>query len=401
MSGQASASAMPLVLHVRVVTGTGGGPEKTILNSPRFLERHGYQSRCVFLHPPGDVGIQDIAERGRRAGTEIIPIPDQGPFDWRVLWALRRLCGEHQVAIWHGHDYKSNVFGLLLRRFHRMRLVTTAHGWGAIIGRVPLYNRIDRAVLPYYEKVICVSNDLAEICQSARVPEERLCVIENAIDLEQYQPCLLKTSPRSQLELPTDRILVGAVGRLSPEKGFDLLIRAVGELLQEGMNLGLLIAGEGPERSHLEAQIRQQSDPSRFRLLGHQSDLSDFYGAIDVYALSSLSEGLPNVLLEAMAMALPVVASRVGGVPQLIEDGITGQLVDAGDQRALTEHLRDLANNANQRQRLGEAARQAIAARYSFERRMAKMVEIYRSIGIEGARHAKTARETSRPRERS
>src|SRR5690606_11391969 len=141
-----------------------------------------------------------------------------------------------------------------------------------------------------------------------------------AIDLEQYQPCLLKTSPRSRLELPTDRILIGAVGRLSPEKGFDLLIRAVGELVQEGMNLGLLIAGEGPERSHLEAQIRQQPDPSRFRLLGHQSDLSDFYGAIDVYALSSLSEGLPNVLLEAMAMALPVVASRVGGVPQLIED---------------------------------------------------------------------------------
>ena len=135
--------------------------------------------------------------------------------------------------------------------------------------------------------------------------------------------------------------------------------------------------------------------------MGHQSDLSDFYGAIDVYALSSLSEGLPNVLLEAMAMALPVVASRVGGVPQLIEDGVTGQLVDAGDQRALAERLRELVNNANQRRCLGDAARQAIALHYSFERRMEKMVAIYRSVGVEGARIAKTARETSRPCEQS
>src|SRR5690606_1173745 len=153
--------------------------------------------------------------------------------------------------------------------------------------------------------------------------------------------------------------------------------------------------------SHLEAEIRQQPEPSRFRLLGHQSDLSDFYGAIDVYALRSLSEGLPNVLLAAMAMALAVVGSRGGGGPHILEAGGTGQTGGAGDQRALAERLRELVNNANQRRCLGDAARQAIALHYSFERRMEKMVAIYRSVGIEGARIAKTARETSRPCEQS
>lgn len=374
-----------MVLHVRVVTGTGGGPEKTILNSPRFLKRHGYQSRCVFLYPPGDPGIQDIAERGRRAGTEIIAIPDRGPLDWRVLRELRKLCIAHRVVIWHGHDYKSNAIGVLLRRFHRMHLVTTAHGWGAIIGRVPLYNRIDRAVLPFYEKVICVSNDIADICRAARVSENRIRVIENAIDLDQYHPCDVKDTPRIHMGLPADRILIGAVGRLSPEKGFDLLIRAVGDLVDDGLDVGLVIAGEGPERARLEAEIREQSAPSRFQLLGHQSELSDFYRAIDIYALSSLSEGLPNVLLEAMAMALPVVATEVGGVPQLISDGDTGFLVPPADVAALSDRMRVLIDQPARSRQLGDSARHVIESRYSFEKRMDKMVDVYRSLGVAGS----------------
>ena len=374
--------AAPMVLHVRVVTGTGGGPEKTILNSPRFLARSGYQSRCAFLHPPDDEGIHEIARRGCRAETDIIAIPDRGPIDWRSIRELLRLCRRHRVAIWHGHDYKSNVIGLMLRRLQRMRLVTTAHGWGAIIGRVPTYNRIDMAVLPYYERVICVSRDIADRCHAANVPNERITIIENAIDLEQYQPDDSPLAARATFGVPAERFLIGAAGRLSPEKGFDRLITAVARLRDQDHNVGLVIAGDGPERPRLEALIASQREPNRYKLLGHQSDLSPLYNAIDLFALSSLSEGLPNVLLEAMAMSRTVVATRVGGVPQLIHDNEHGLLIPPDDPPALAAAIERLLRDQELRGQLGERARNLMEQKFSFANRMERIVQTYKSLGV-------------------
>src|SRR5690349_473114 len=111
-------SELPVVLHVRVVSGTGGGPEKTILNSPRFLPPLGYQAYCAYMHPPRDPGFNAIAARATDLAAPLIEIDDRGPLDLCVVTQLRRICHQRKVAIWHGHDYKSNALGLLLRRFH-------------------------------------------------------------------------------------------------------------------------------------------------------------------------------------------------------------------------------------------------------------------------------------------
>jgi len=148
------------VLHVRVVTETGGGPEKTILNSPAHLEKRGYRGVCAYLHPPHDPGFAEIQKRARELDVDLISVPDRGPWDLRVVWQLLKLCREKKVTIWHGHDYKSNALGLLLKRFWPIRMVTTVHGWVQHTTRTPLYYRIDQLCLPRYEKVICVSEDL-------------------------------------------------------------------------------------------------------------------------------------------------------------------------------------------------------------------------------------------------
>ena len=184
-----TAGQRPVVLHTRVVTDTGGGPDKTILNSPRFLDESGYRGLCAYMHPPHDPGFESLRQRAIDARTQLLTVPDRGPLDWRVVRRLLQLCRREKVAIWHGHDYKSNALGLMLRRLHPMRLVTTVHGWGVHSGRTPLYYRIDKYCLRRYDRVVCVSPDLFEECIASGVPAERCVLIENAIDLEQYRRC--------------------------------------------------------------------------------------------------------------------------------------------------------------------------------------------------------------------
>src|SRR5205814_1768488 len=179
--------------------------------------------------------------------------------------------------------------------------------------RTPLYYAIDRWTLPRYEHVITVSRDLFQICRALRISPERLHLIENAIDTEEFRRVCRPEELPSRAQVPRGRLVIGAVGRLSEEKGFDLLIRVVEQLVKEGYDLELWIAGEGSERERLEMQIARTGFGSRFRILGFQEDARNLFQAFDIFCLSSLREGLPNVVIEAMAMEVPVVATRRGG----------------------------------------------------------------------------------------
>jgi glycosyltransferase involved in cell wall biosynthesis len=368
---------LPLVLHVRVVTGYGGGPEKTILNSPRYLTSLGYRAALAYLHPPGDPGFTQLQQRAAAAGAELISIPDRGPADLSVIWRLARLCRQRRVAIWHGHDYKSNALGLLLRRVWPMRLVTTLHGWTNLSGRVPLYVRVDKWCLPRYEAAICVSEDLAAECRGLGLADERVHLVHNAIDTREYARRLPRCEAKRAWGVPEEALLVGAVGRLSDEKGFDLLIRGVHGLRQKGLPVVLAIAGEGPTRAALQRLIAELKAAAYVRLLGHLADPRGLYEALDLFVLSSHREGLPNVVLEAMAMEAPVVATRVAGVPSLVEDGRSGLVVPPGDLPALADAMERLLRDVALRGALAEQARQRVETHFSFDRRMAKVARIY------------------------
>jgi glycosyltransferase involved in cell wall biosynthesis len=373
-------SALPVVLDTRVVSGTGGGPDKTILNSPRFLTAAGYRMLCAYMHPPGDPGLDALRRKADAWQAPLLTVPDRGPWDWRVVTRLLAICRRECVAIWHGHDYKSNALGLLLRRFWPMRLVTTVHGWVKHTRRTPLYYAIDKLCLPRYETVISVSDDLHESCLECGVPADRCVLIENAIDTEQYARRLDVAEAKRRLGIPPGRLVVGAVGRLSAEKGFDLLIRSADELLRAGLDAELWVIGEGGQEARLRGLIAELGRQDRVRLLGYRADTVDLYQAMDVFALSSLREGLPNVLLEAMALEVPVVATRVAGVPRLVADGVNGLLVEPGASEPLTRALARLLGDAGLRADLSRAARRTVETRHSFAARMNKIGALYDSL---------------------
>ena len=367
----------PAVLDARVVTGSGGGPEKTILNSPRFLGPLGYRMVCAYLHPPGDPGFETIERNAARYGAPLVSVPDRGPWDWRVVTELLAVCRREKVRIWHGHDYKTNALGLLLRRFWPMRLVTTVHGWVQHTARTPLYYRIDQLCLPRYERVLCVSDVLFEACLGCGVPARQLVLLENAIDAEEYARREPVAQAKARLGLPADGLVIGAVGRLAAEKGFDVLIRSVRDLIDRGLDVRLVIVGEGNERPKLERLTTELGVHGRVFMPGWQADVRGYFEAMDVFALSSWREGLPNELLEAMALEVPVVATRVNGVPRLVQDGRNGLLVGAGDQDGLTTALFAVLANPGLHDLLRRAGRRTVEARYSFPTRMQRLKRIY------------------------
>ena len=369
--------AAPVVLDARVLRGSGGGPDKTILNSPRFLKDAGYRMLCVYLRDPADPGFDRLRAKAEERGAPVVAVEDNGPLDIGVVPRLLNLCRRERVAVWHGHDYKTNALGLLLRCFWPMRLVTTVHGWVHHTARTPLYYWLDRMSLRHYEKVICVSEDLYRLSRGCGVPARRCELLENGVDLDDYRRTRPVAEAKRRMGLRPDRLLVGAAGRLSAEKGFDLLIRATHQLACDGLDADLVVVGEGDERPRLEGLIAELGMGDRVRLLGYRPDLPAWYEAMDVFALSSLREGLPNVLLEAMALETPVVATRIAGVPRLVRHEENGLLVEPGAVEELAAALGRLLRDDGLRGRLARAGRRHVEAHNSFAVRMDKLRLLY------------------------
>jgi len=369
------------VLDTRIVTGAGGGPEKTILNSPRFLRGSRYRALACYLRSPQDAGFSELRRRAAEKDCPLIEIDDSGPLSLSSLRRLAAVCRRYDVRVWHGHDYKTNLFGVLLRPRLGFRLVTTVHGWVQHTARTPLYYAIDRWTLPRHDQVIAVSHDLFDSCRQAGVSPKRLHLIQNAIDTDEFRRTCPAAAVPSRSGLPPGRLVIGAIGRLSEEKGFDLLITAFANLVRKGNDLELWIAGEGPERESLAAHAAATGYGTRIHLLGFQADPRDFFAAIDIFCLSSRREGLPNVVLEAMAMEVPVVATRCGGIDEFGRDGEDMLTVPAGAVEPLTNAIECLVHDAERRAVLARGARRRVENECSFRQRMERIIDVYDRLG--------------------
>lgn len=371
------ANSPAFVLHTRVMAGTGGGPEKTILRSPKYADPSRYRMAAAYLHPEGDPGIETLAAQARELGCELHTLGEAGPVDPRPLRALLDLCRRLNVTIWHGHDYKSNLYGLLLRPFWPMTLVSTAHLWTDDTLRMRLYRRVDEMCLPWYDQVIAVSSPLAKRCREIGVREDRLTMIPNAIEAAPWTRTRSTAEAKQSLGIPAETLTLGVTGRLNVQKRIDRLLRAVHAMRQRSsMTVSVLLVGDGPERGWLEALVDRLGLRGVVRFCGWQADARPWYEAMDLFALTSRDEGLPNAVLEAMAMSVPVAATDVGGVRDLLDDGACGVVLDP-DESQWPATFACLLEDEAERARLAATARQRIESHFTFERRMQRVMAVY------------------------
>ncbi len=372
-----------MVLHTRVVTRSGGGPDKTILRSAAYLDPAKFQMAAAYMRPLHDAGMATLRERAKQWDCPLWEVAESGPVDPHTVHHLLRICRLQNVAIWHGHDYKSNLLGLLVRKWWPMKLVTTVHGWTWDTLRTKLYYHIDNWCLRRYDRVVTVNPSLLDHCLAHDVQPKRLTLIPNAIEPAEYKRQFDTTDARVQLGIQNDRLVIGVVGRLSIEKGVDRAVRMIAQLRQQHPNAQLHLIGDGPQRSNLEQLTRQLGVSDAIRFWGWQSHPQRFYEAMDMLLLPSHTEGLPNTVLEAMAMGVPVAATDVGGTAELLDHGHCGVIL-SDDDDTWSDRVAYLLDSTDRRMDFARLARARVQQHYTFRQRMDHIQAIYRRVlGIE------------------
>jgi glycosyltransferase involved in cell wall biosynthesis len=245
-----------------------------------------------------------------------------------------------------------------------------------------VHRRLERRSNAALDRVIAVSGATnRDWVARTGIDARRVLTIPNGIDPEQFRRRWPKRVARKGLGLPDDEwVILGAVGRLDAVKGFEYLIEALARLKVAAPKVRLVLAGEGPLRGKLEALARRTGVGDSVHFVGFQADIQQVYDALDVFVLSSLSEALPYVLLEAMATELPCVGSNVGGVPEIIAPGETGFLVPPSESAALAVALQALLESPASRQRMGQAGRERILRDFNIRDMVRRTIQVYKDL---------------------
>lgn len=312
------------VLELRSVWGTGGGPEKTILLGAAHANPARHAVTVCYLRDDRD-RVYGIDERAGRLPVVYVEVREKHSFDPSIWSKLRALLRETSVDIVHSHDYKTNVLAWLLATREPVIPLSTVHGWTGHTARERfLYYPVDRRVLARFPRVIAVSENIKGALVDVGARPERIDVVLNSIDADAFRRDRAQdAAARRELRIPEDSTVIGAVGRLEPQKNFALLIDVFARLAPSFPRTVLVIAGDGSARSALEARAKATGLGARVRLLGHRDDVDFVHHALDLFVQSSDYEGTPNAVLEAMAFENPIVATSAGAPPRWRSTGST------------------------------------------------------------------------------
>lgn len=354
-----------------------GGQERVALDLCRAQRAAGHVVLAVSL-APAEGGA--LVSAFRASGVELEHVGRRDGFDLGLVPRLARLLRQRRVDVVHTHNPRALVYGAPAGKLAGAVVIHSKHG---VNPDPPRRRRLRRAAAHWVDAYVAVVESLARIAEEERECDpERLHVVANGIDLSRFaQDPVARRAIRAELGIPDSAWVIGTVGRLAPEKDHALLVRAT-EVLR-GKDVHVVIVGDGPERARLEG--------ARFvHLPGSKSDVPRWLAAFDVFALSSRSEGLPLALIEAMATELPVVATRVGGVADLVEDTVSGLLVPADDAVAFASALRALSDDRPRARGMGRAGRARVLEQHSAERMARQYDGLYRMcIARRRLRHAR------------
>lgn len=360
-----------------------GGPERQMLGLAEALKDEATTHFLSF----GERGrCRSFLNVAKRQGFEGAALRADTPWFRSAIAEITDYLTQSQADILLCHGYKADILGRPAARRARVPVVSVSRGWTAESFKIRLYERLDRLCLRWMDRVVCVSEAQAARVLRAGVKEDRVDVIPNAIDPERFadpDPTYHRKLHR-YFRQPRTRI-VGAAGRLSPEKGFDILLDAAQRVLTIDPTIGFVLFGEGPRKSEIIDQIQQRGLVGSFILCGFRTDLDRFMPFFDLFVLPSFTEGMPNVILEAFAAGTPVVATAVGGTPELVEDGRSGFLVPPGDPQSLAEKITEALASEDQLRDMGMQGREHVLQNHSFDAQADLYLGLFdQLLGLEG-----------------
>jgi glycosyltransferase involved in cell wall biosynthesis len=378
-SQQSQSSRGVSVCHI--ASGDGwGGAEAQVATLLKSLAERGDVRLCAIV-----LNDLRLAQELRQAGVNVKVIPEREKSFPRILFESVAFLRGQGVQVIHSHRYKENLLALLLALRYPVRLVRTQHGqpephtgFGGLKQR--FVYAVDRQIARYAaDHVISVSSDLTAYLQG-HMSARKVTIVRNGISLDQVCSGLTHSDAKQRLFIRGDAPVVGIATRLTAIKRLDLFVATAACLSKAFPDARFVIAGEGAEEGRLRQLIQDAGLEHEVLLLGHRVDIHDVVRAMDILLITSDHEGLPMVLLEAMALGVPVVSRHVGGIPEVIEDGVTGCLVRSDSPVELARVCASLLRDLEQRKRIADAARYEVQQNYSAEKNAADITQIYGSL---------------------
>ncbi|MEZ5529325.1 MAG: TIGR03088 family PEP-CTERM/XrtA system glycosyltransferase [Porticoccaceae bacterium] len=369
----------PLIAHIIYALGTGG-LENGLVNIINRTPPDRYRHAIICL-----TRADSFASRITAPGVEVVELHKRPGQDLSVYIRLWRVLRRLSPAVVHTRNLASLEMQVVTLALPGTRRVQGEHGRDIqdLDGSNRKYNLLRKAIKPLIHRYIAVSEDLRQwLHDTIHVPEQHLVQIYNGVDSQKFTPVKM----RKTLGLPAsfqaeDVVVIGTVGRLAEVKNQSMLVNAVATLLSRKPDLRdrlrLLLVGGGPLSDTLAAQVEGLGLDDMVCMTGDREDIPCLLQSMDIFVLPSLAEGISNTLLEAMATGLPVVATRVGGNPELIEEGVNGYLVPVNDHRAMADALGELVEHRETRERMGEAGLERVRRTFNWDRTVARYLGVY------------------------
>jgi len=374
------------ILQLHDSAGLYGG-ETVILNLSRALKQTKYNSIVGCL-----TGFhQDKPALGKEAeakGLDVAYFPMRMKFDPFVLGKIGKVVQQRKVKIIHTHGYKSNLLGLIVAKASNVSIITTNHLFPPMPledKKLQFYSKCDiYFTMKYLDKIVAVSEAIKEKLIAKGVNKSKIVVSENGIDIGDYDTPVNfdKTALRKAFNINDNAFVVGTLGRLTPQKGHVFLLEAVKKVLSKNIPVIVIIAGDGFLKNKLMEYSRKLNISDNIIFLGFRNDTINLLKLMDVFVMSSIDEGLPMAMLEAMASRLPVIVTSVGDIPKVIIDNKNGILVEPSNSNMLADKIVYLLNNKSVCREISVNAFNTVCRYHSKEEMCKKYLAIYEKLII-------------------
>ncbi|MFB3786675.1 MAG: glycosyltransferase [bacterium] len=380
-------SENPAVVLLVRVDGNFGGVERYILNLAGNLDRRLYRPVIAPLANHGELERQAM-----EMGLPVEFIPMRSRLD--LFPAVRRLAAAAQTwnaDLIHTFGIRSNTLAGLMRRRVPLPWVVRLPNINSTDYANPVRGRFSHAFNNFWirraDALQVISPQLESYMRGLKRPPRRVYLIPNGVDPRVYDPAMFGRPARAEWGIPDDALVIGSTGRMDPIKGFDHLLRAFHTIQGRHPTAWLLLAGAGPDEARLRQITRELGIGHRTVFTGYVDDVRPCLAAMDLFVCSSISEGVPMALLEAMAMEKTIVTTRVGGIESVLDDGTEGRFAAGSGGECLAAAIEEMITDPERSRRLGQAARRRVLRELTTGRMVEKVQTMYHEIRKEAARY--------------
>ncbi|MFQ5813182.1 MAG: glycosyltransferase family 4 protein [Anaerolineae bacterium] len=375
---------MRKVLHLRSGSGLYG-PEGRMLQLVKPMRQEGFDIEMLVLYRrKGAVPlIHPLIDKARNHGLKAEQLEDKAKLSPKDIFYIAQRLKRERFSLIHTHGYKANVLGGIAAKLAGVKSVATVHLHTETTYRLRLYKIIDLLALRFFPKVIAVSESLRQYLIANGLPPKKVVTVHNAVDLGAFTPGVSLNNDKAlknRLGIGGDQHTVSIIGRLTSQKGHHYFLESANRILEVLPETRFLVVGDGPLREDLEGLSLSLGIAQAVRFLGYRQDIATLMSMSDVIAMPSLKEGLPYVLLEALALARPVVGTKVGGIPEVIKHGETGFLVPPKDSKGLAEAIIQVLRNPEEAASLGERGRELVSREFNVETMVQKVAAVYAEV---------------------